>query len=601
MINPTSTDPGKVVLVPRRPRSAVVLGEETILAPKLRFEINMGDGEEAAKLAAFHRHISESNARRVLDDIASESDKRTLRFPGSPSAWTQAGLAHLARGDYAAADAAFESALRLDPKCRGALLGRARTANETGNSEFAMQILEEFVRQNPMDLEAVVALAVVVADVDSPVAALAKLQFEPPVIPRASSFFAARGSLNVALGNYEDAIRDLRKVIRMKPDWVQARNVLGIAELKAGHLSAAERRFREAVRIAPMYLEGFLNLLRVLIRQKRFDVVLDLSHGRYSDVANAPAPVGRIVSQAALELEQWQEARRWLESALGKTQDPPTRARLLNDLGVSYDRVGKHSEAERQFASSVESAPSEIAIVNRGKALLSSGRSIEAASWLRTAPFPESGPSDSRLFTLAVSLNVARMHADAASIYESLVSAREPNRFVFADLAAIYTDNLADAAKAIGFAETGLRSFPSDPLLVNNLAYALLMFGQVDSAARVLSTPVVPNETELVCLMATRGLLELRRGNIAEGKRLYNEAIGLSGKRSIRERAKAKRDLEVARALIRSRASTDELVGLLREAASAPEDAYPYQLQASNELKLLRGGDKNGGRDFPGY
>src|SRR5688500_15413066 len=107
----SSSGAGMITVAPRRPRSWVVFGEESILAPKAQFEISIDDeGHEAARLAGIQTRVAESNARGVLDGIARNADKRAALFPQSPIARAQAGLAHLACGNHEAAVNSFRHA-----------------------------------------------------------------------------------------------------------------------------------------------------------------------------------------------------------------------------------------------------------------------------------------------------------------------------------------------------------------------------------------------------------------------------------------------------------------------------------------------------------
>lgn len=587
-MNTNNKNPGNVVAAPRRPRSAIIFGEESLLAPKARFEISVDEShEDSARLAAVHAKVAESNARRVLESVAAEGMRRTIRFPNSPLVWVQAGLADLAEGNYEASKAKFGKALELDPASRSARLGLARVLNETEQGRQAIEILRALRSENLDDFEVLVALGVVTSDVEGASSALPLFDREPEVSARSAPFFAARGSLRVATGDYKGAIADLRKVVRLKSDWVQARNALGIAELKSGHALSAERRFREVVRVAPMYLEGFLNLLRVMLTTKRYREALDSAIERFPNVSAAPGPVGRIASQAALELGEWSTAKLWLQSAIPKVNDPAPRARLLNDLGVTYSRIGKHKEAEQHFAESVEAFETELAIVNRGKALLHGGRPLEAVEWLQSANCPDGEPSANRTRTLAIALEDARLHEASAATYEKLIASKQADVQVYRNLTALYTDTFENRDRAVETAFEGLAQFASDPILVNNLAYALLMAGQVEQAATVLGMPIVPANDDLLYLTATRGLLELLRGDINAGRRLYDEALALSQTDATRERVRSKRDLEVGRAMIRLGNSRSEAASLLQRAAEAGDAAYPYDLHAKTELKRL--------------
>jgi tetratricopeptide (TPR) repeat protein len=76
-------------------------------------------------------------------------------------------------------------------------------------------------------------------------------------------------------------------------------------------------------------------------------------------------------------------------------------------------------------------------------------------------------------------------------------------------------------------AEMGLRANPSDPTLLNNMAYALIEMGELDDAEELLrrGRQRGGEDMERVALNATAGLLYFRRGDAAEGRRLYGLAI----------------------------------------------------------------------------
>jgi len=72
-----------------------------------------------------------------------------------------------------------------------------------------------------------------------------------------------------------------------------------------------------------------------------------------------------------------------------------------------------------------------------------------------------------------------------------------------------------------------LRSNPDDPMLVNNLAVCLMEIGDLAAAETYLSRLSVEGRSGVMeaTYKATYGMLEFRKGNIEEGRRLYQEAI----------------------------------------------------------------------------
>lgn len=86
---------------------------------------------------------------------------------------------------------------------------------------------------------------------------------------------------------------------------------------------------------------------------------------------------------------------------------------------------------------------------------------------------------------------------------------------------------LKDYKTSIDFCKVGLISHPNDKMLMNDLAYSLCLNNELVQAesilTKALSTPE-DNEVNKTCLIATKGLLEFRKGNIDAGRKFYLEA-----------------------------------------------------------------------------
>lgn len=90
-------------------------------------------------------------------------------------------------------------------------------------------------------------------------------------------------------------------------------------------------------------------------------------------------------------------------------------------------------------------------------------------------------------------------------------------------VASIFTNELD---KAIEMCKVGLISHPGDAGLINNLAYALALKGEVDEATIQLSKVTVADSSEESFLLATTGLVAFRKNDVENGRYLYREAIG---------------------------------------------------------------------------
>ena len=99
---------------------------------------------------------------------------------------------------------------------------------------------------------------------------------------------------------------------------------------------------------------------------------------------------------------------------------------------------------------------------------------------------------------------------------------------------------LDDDAKSEWFAKQGLVAHPSNLILLNNLAVALINLGNFTGADEALTRAerVQQSARDRVVLQATRGLFEYRAGSIERGRQLYLDAA--AGAQRIPETANGK-------------------------------------------------------------
>jgi Flp pilus assembly protein TadD len=72
-------------------------------------------------------------------------------------------------------------------------------------------------------------------------------------------------------GDYDEAIRELRKATTLKPDYPDLHNYLGIAYGNAGMIEDAVQEFEVALKINPYYLKARLNLALLYYENDRYD------------------------------------------------------------------------------------------------------------------------------------------------------------------------------------------------------------------------------------------------------------------------------------------------------------------------------------------
>jgi serine/threonine protein kinase len=152
----------------------------------------------------------------------------------------------------------------------------------------------------------------------------------------------------------------------------------------------------------------------------------------------------------------------------------------------------------------------------------------------------------------------------------------------------LLTDLKHDFESACRVAEEGLERYPLSPLLMNNLAYSLLMGGQTEKARRVLES--VPRgvrtrrlDTPTV-LAATWGLLYLWEGRVEKGKEQYKAAELLareSRQLELPNTVRQKMHLEIARAYLRQQDISAAKVEISRGlSVRGGRDIYAQDLEA---------------------
>jgi tetratricopeptide (TPR) repeat protein len=146
----------------------------------------------------------------------------------------------------------------------------------------------------------------------------------------------------VVLQKNDDAIRHYQEAVRLKPDYAEAHNDLGIALGTVGRLDEAVLQFGEALRLKPRYAEAHYNLGLVLSAKGRTDEAIgqfEQALQAKPDYAEAHCHLGLALCQqgrASEGVRQFQEALRLrpgyvdaqknLDAALAISGGPPPGA-----------------------------------------------------------------------------------------------------------------------------------------------------------------------------------------------------------------------------------------------------------------------------------
>jgi Flp pilus assembly protein TadD len=175
-----------------------------------------------------------------------------------------------------------------------------------------------------------------------------------PAIPAKARKEFDRASDAGRNGKPEEATAHLRKAIEIYPNYLMARNDLGVVLFSQGKLDEAAQELALAVALDPKAFNPHLNLGIVLVQQQKFGAAADSLRKALALEGNSPA--ARLYLGIALEgLNELDEAQRALTTAhdLGG----PKFALALFHLGQIHMSKGEHEQARLVFEAYLREAP----------------------------------------------------------------------------------------------------------------------------------------------------------------------------------------------------------------------------------------------------
>ncbi len=222
------------------------------------------------------------------------------------------------------------------------------------------------------------------------------------------------GAAHRRRGDWDQAERIFREIVKVKPDFAEAHNNLGVALKALGRLDEAVESYRRAVAVKPDYAEAHGNLgnsLRALDRaeeavasyrdalavapdnaEARLKLGTTLAElGRHEEavscyregLAIAPESVAGLVN-LALALESLNRHQEAIESYLRALAIDPQHAGAHNCLGNALMALDRHEEAIESYRKALAIAPDlGVGHINLGGALQKLNRHREAIDRFR--------------------------------------------------------------------------------------------------------------------------------------------------------------------------------------------------------------------------
>lgn len=158
----------------------------------------------------------------------------------------------------------------------------------------------------------------------------------------------------VGKGEADEAIRHYKQALAIYPNYILARNDLGVLYMKLRNLGEAAAQFEEALKIAPKAFNPRLNLGIVRIEEKNYPGAIEEIQEALSINSSHPAPY-LYLGIARFEAGQMPEALRELSKAIDMGGNDYALAHYYTAL--IYIKTGKDAEAARALNAYLEAAP----------------------------------------------------------------------------------------------------------------------------------------------------------------------------------------------------------------------------------------------------
>ncbi len=294
--------------------------------------------------------------------------------PGSAGGHAFLGMALLETGDLPAARASLQRAMALSNAMAAAYVDLGVAFLRNGNLEKGLG-----------QLEAGLNVPVPVPPAPSWDAAIAALRQALASSPQHSEMPEAHTVLGLMLGRKgapaDDVVAAFRAAIRIRPDYAEAHNNLGLVLIQSGNDEEGIAALREAVRLAPAYAEARTNLGAALTPTDAEAAIKELEEAVRLAPGSVKALFNLAVAYGASPGHGSGKEIAHLTKVIEMAPDFP-RAHLA--LGKALLRDGKATEAVATLQNAVRLEPEGgEANYQLGLALVRAGRKEEGAAQLK--------------------------------------------------------------------------------------------------------------------------------------------------------------------------------------------------------------------------
>jgi Flp pilus assembly protein TadD len=496
--------------------------------------------------------LADEMSARVREEFISRCRRDLLKYPNSARAHTNLGIALMNQQQFAAAVGEFEKALLVDPHSYIAAMKLAKLRVEQNQLDEAERLYSKLQETFPNESAPSLSLAFI---------AMRRFKFdEAEQLFRRAIDVGAEGVLPkyllsmvlLRLGKNREAINLLKASVRSDVRSPALHQALGAAYAMSGDYSRAELNFSVALKLVPTLPSAIDGLARVLLEQGKTSRALQLlTH--YLEQAPKDIKARELLGATYGAIGQYRPAISQLTQVFNEIVGDPSdsatqnrKAALSTSIGTYWCLDWKDKEGEKWLTRAIELSPKSSALPYQHLARLHlrNDRAIDAYRILMTVKSLFPHDQDTNVLLAAVYEDQG-MYEKGIRELQPLVGSGLAQASVYSYLGCLlsYSGDVTAAAKVL---REGLEKYPESTSIIHNLAFVLLVSGEVAEGRQILerySTLLEGYAKESSSyepiLMATWGLVYLLEGNNDLGVQAYKQATKLAFKMGDRRLAGA--------------------------------------------------------------
>lgn len=552
--------------------STLLQDKEELVKETDRFPIHFGSGnlgsvfdkvtiERGEKQARITTSLKEAfkdtgSISSVAPDLGKSIERQIQRFlndlkrsPKNVYLLNNLGNTYLSIGAFDKAIECFKRVLDIDKNFRLAMMSLAKSYMIQDKPDEALEIYLEYVKKYPSDAKALATLAHVYLRLEKLDEARAIIEKSISLKPDNANAHHTSGIIYLIQGDVDRSIAAFRRATSLDAHFAPAYTALGVCYAIKGSHTKSIKYSKIAYAIDPRGVYAAKNLAKAYGVRGDFEAANTLLI-EYLKMYPRDWEAQNELAYSYFKMGEYRRSLQCLRSLLSSSLDTSVSAKryaaVLNNIGVVHLHMGSMSDAENAFRKSLEASDQRhpVTYFNLTKMLTDLGRREEAEKLIEE--YITAVPDDTTpLILLALNYINDAKYEKSREVLTGILVRDSDSRSAHMLMSLLNCEVFEDYDSAIEMLKQELTKNKADQAIKNDLAYAYLRKGLIDEASGILGS--IDWDKATFPLYATRGLLQISKGNLKEGIRLYNVAVSKASSNELKNLIRQKRGIEVAR------------------------------------------------------